>query len=110
MVSALAAVTARAQLVLTNYTAANPLKILESGDSITDDTVTNGAWRSYLDGLLVSNGYAFTNLGRWSSVPSTGFTQIHHEGMDAWLFGGRQLCATDPGRRFDERDARPDPD
>ena len=82
MLSVLAAVTARAELVLTNYTAANPLKILESGDSITDDTVTNGAWRSYLQGLLVTNGYSFTNLGRWASTPSAGFTQVHHEGMD----------------------------
>ncbi len=82
MVNALAALTARAELVLTNYTAANPLKMLESGDSITDDTVTNGAWRSYLQGLLVTNGYAFTNLGRWASTPSAGFTQVHHEGMD----------------------------
>ena len=82
IVSALTAVTARAELVLTNYTAANPLKMLESGDSITDDTVTNGAWRSYLQGLLVTNGYAFTNLGRWASTPSPGFTQVHHEGMD----------------------------
>ncbi|HEY1790884.1 MAG TPA: SGNH/GDSL hydrolase family protein [Verrucomicrobiae bacterium] len=82
MASALAIVTARAQLVLTNYTAVHPLKVLESGDSITDDTVTNGAWRSYLQGLLVTNGYAFTNLGRWASTPSQGFTQVHHEGMD----------------------------
>jgi lysophospholipase L1-like esterase len=82
MAGTLAAVTARAELTLTNYTAANPLKMLESGDSITDDSVTNGAWRSYLQPLLVANGYAFTNLGRWSSVPVPGFTQVHHEGMD----------------------------
>jgi lysophospholipase L1-like esterase len=82
MLSALAAVTAHAQLTLSNYTSAHPLKILESGDSITDDTVTNGAWRSYLQGLLVTNGYIFTNLGRWASTPSAGFTQVHHEGMD----------------------------
>lgn len=82
MVAVLAAVTARAQLVLTNYAAANPLKMLESGDSITDDSVVNGAWRVYLQQLLVTNGYAFTNLGRWASTPFTGFTQVHHEGMD----------------------------
>ncbi|HEV2328074.1 MAG TPA: GDSL-type esterase/lipase family protein [Verrucomicrobiae bacterium] len=82
MVSVLAAVTAPAELTLTNYTAANPLKMLESGDSITDDTVVNGAWRSYLEKLLVTNGYAFTNLGRWASTSYTGFTQVHHEGMD----------------------------
>jgi lysophospholipase L1-like esterase len=83
MVNILTVVTARAELVLTNYTAAHPLKVLESGDSITDDSVTNGAWRSYLQGLLVTNGYAFTNLGRWASIPTTGFTQVHHEGMDS---------------------------
>ncbi len=66
MVSVFVTVTARAELVLTNYTTANPLKVLESGDSITDDTVTNGAWRAYLETLLEANGYAFTNLGRWS--------------------------------------------
>ena len=82
MVSALAAVTARAELVLTNYTAAHPLKVLASGDSITDDSVVNGAWRAYLEPLLVTNGYVFTNLGRWASTPYTGFTQVHHEGMD----------------------------
>lgn len=82
MLGVLAAVTARAQLVLTNYTAAHPLKMLESGDSITDDTVTNGAWRAYLEKLLLTNGYAFTNLGRWASTPASGFAQVHHEGMD----------------------------
>ena len=82
MVNALAVVTVRAEIVLTNYTAANPLKVLDSGDSITDDSVVNGAWRSYLEKLLATNGYVFTNLGRWSSTPFTGFTQVHHEGMD----------------------------
>jgi lysophospholipase L1-like esterase len=82
MVSALAAITGRAELVLTNYTAANPLKVLPSGDSITDDTVYNGAWRYYLEKLLETNGYTFTNIGRWQSTPFIGFTQIDHEGMD----------------------------
>jgi hypothetical protein len=82
MAGVLAAVTAQAELVLTNYTAAQPLKILECGDSVTDDSVIDGAWRAYLEKLLVTNGYAFTNLGRWASIPYTGFTQIHHEGMD----------------------------
>lgn len=82
MASALAAVTARAELVLTNYTAANPLKILPSGDSITDDSVYNGAWRYYLAKMLLTNGYVFTNIGRWQSTPYIGFTQIDHEGMD----------------------------
>ncbi len=87
MVSALAALTARAELVLTNYSAAHPLKVLASGDSITDDTAENGAWRLYLSRLLTTNGYVFTNLGRWSSVPATGFTQVHHEGMDGAVIG-----------------------
>src|ERR1700722_19665101 len=82
MVSVFAALTARAELTLTNYTAAQPLKILPSGDSITDDSVYNGAWRQYLEPLLRTNGYAFTNLGRWTSSPYTGFMQVHHEGMD----------------------------
>lgn len=82
MVSALAAVTARAELTLTNYTTANPLKVLDSGDSITDDSVVNGAWRAYLEPLLVANGYTFTNLGRWASTPFPDFAQVHHEGMD----------------------------
>lgn len=82
MVCALAGVTARAELSLTNYTVAHPLKVLPIGDSITDDVVTNGAWRAYLQNLLASNGYAFTNLGRWSSIPMGAFTQIHHEGID----------------------------
>ncbi|MDB6057380.1 MAG: hypothetical protein JWO95_1224, partial [Verrucomicrobiales bacterium] len=80
---AFALFTARAELTLANYTAAHPLKVLCSGDSITDDSVTNGAWRAYLGKLLVTNGYAFTNLGRWSSSVASGFTQVRHEGMDS---------------------------
>ena len=87
MVSALAAVTARAELVMTNYNVAQPLKVLASGDSITDDTAENGAWRLYLSRLFMTNGYAFTNLGRWSSSPASGFTQVHHEGMDGAVIG-----------------------
>lgn len=82
MLWALACLSARAELTLTNYTAAHPLKVLAIGDSITDDSVTNGAWRAYLQKLLVTNGYAFTNLGRWASTPVGAFTQVHHEGMD----------------------------
>jgi lysophospholipase L1-like esterase len=97
MVSALAAVTARADLALTNYTAAHPLKVLAIGDSITDDSVTNGAWRSYLEKLLVTNGYVFTNLGRWSSVPASGFTQVHHEGMDGAVIAAPGLSGPTHG-------------
>jgi len=39
-------------LVLANFSAANPIKIMPLGDSITDDGVTNGAWRQYLQPLL----------------------------------------------------------
>ena len=39
--------TADAQIVLANYSAAHPLKVMAIGDSITDDCVANGAWRLY---------------------------------------------------------------
>jgi len=68
--------------VLTNYTASRPLKVMASGDSITDDSSINGAWRSYLQPLLQKNGYTFTNLGRWLSSPTASFTLTRHEGMD----------------------------
>jgi lysophospholipase L1-like esterase len=67
-------------LVLGNYSAANPIKIMALGDSITDDGVTNGAWRLWLQPLLETNGYPFTFVGRVASMPSAGFTQIYHEG------------------------------
>lgn len=97
MVIALAVVTARAEIVLTNYTAAHPLKVLASGDSITDDTVLNGAWRAFLEPLLVTNGYAFTNLGRWASNPLPGFTQVHHEGMDGAVIAAPGLSGPTHG-------------
>ena len=76
-----AATSLRADLLLTNYTASRPLKIMPVGDSITDDCALNGAWRIYLQPLLQSNGYSFTNVGRWTSTPATNFTQLHHEGI-----------------------------
>jgi len=97
MVSALAVVTAHAELALTNYTAAHPLKVLPSGDSITDDSVVNGAWRAYLEPLLVTNGYAFTNQGRWGSVPYAGFLRVHHEGMDGAVIGAPGLSGPTHG-------------
>ena len=90
-------VTARAELVLTNYTAAHPLKVLDIGDSITDDSVTNGAWRAYLEPLLVTNGYNFTNLGRWGSVPQPGFTRTNHEGMDGSVIAAPGLSGPTHG-------------
>jgi lysophospholipase L1-like esterase len=97
MACALIAVAARAELVLTNYTAAQPLKVLISGDSITDDSVTNGAWRSYLGRLLATNNYVFTNLGRWLSSPATGFTQVRHEGMDGAVIAAPGLSGPTHG-------------
>src|ERR1700733_15102090 len=97
VVCAFISITARAELMLTNYTAAHPLKVLASGDSITDDTVTNGAWRAYLEKLLVANGYVFTNLGRWASSPATGFTQVHHEGMDGAVIAAPGLSGPTHG-------------
>lgn len=77
----LASTSLRADLVLTNYTATNRLRIMPVGDSITDDCAINGAWRIYLQPVLLTNGYAFTNLGRWVSVAIGGFTNNHHEGI-----------------------------
>lgn len=77
----LAAGTAKGELLLTNYTANKPLKIMPIGDSITDDCAINGAWRLYLQPLLETNGYAFTNVGRWTSSATSTFTKIRHEGI-----------------------------
>jgi hypothetical protein len=82
LVCALASTALRADLALTNYTASRPLKVMASGDSITDDSSINGAWRSYLQPLLQTNGYTFTNLGRWISTTTPTFTLTRHEGMD----------------------------
>jgi lysophospholipase L1-like esterase len=97
IVGALATFTARAELVLTNYTAAHPLKVLPIGDSITDDSVTNGAWRAYLEPLLVTNGFNFTNLGRWISTTQSGFTRTHHEGMDGSVIAAPGLSGPTHG-------------
>ncbi len=78
LVSTLA--VARGELVLTNFSAANPLKVMAVGDSITDDCVYNGAWRLYLQSLLETNGYPFTFVGRQSSVAQGAFTKVLHEG------------------------------
>jgi lysophospholipase L1-like esterase len=75
-----ALMSARGELVLANFSAANPIKIMAVGDSITDDGVVNGAWRLYLQPLLDASGYPFTFVGRVSSVPSGSFTKTNHEG------------------------------
>ena len=75
-----AACTVRAELVLADFSPANPIKIMAAGDSITDDCVVNGAWRLYLQPLLEADGYPFAFVGRAASAPSGGFTQVQHEG------------------------------
>jgi lysophospholipase L1-like esterase len=88
---ALTGTALRADLVLTNYSASHRLKVMASGDSITDDSSINGAWRSYLQPLLQTNGYAFTNLGRWISTTTPTFTLTRHEGMDGAVIGNPGL-------------------
>ena len=72
--------SARGQLVLTNFGAARPMKIMPVGDSITDDCEVNGAWRQFLQPLLQSSGIPFTFVGRNASTATPTFTQVHHEG------------------------------
>jgi lysophospholipase L1-like esterase len=72
---------ARGELLLANYSQANPIKIMAVGDSITDDCVFNGAWRQYLPPLLETNGYPFVFVGRETSSPSGSFTNTRHEGF-----------------------------
>jgi len=75
-----ALMSARGELVLANFSAAQPIKVMAIGDSITDDCVYNGAWRQYLQPLLDANGYPFTFVGRVQSMPSGSFTKTQHEG------------------------------
>jgi lysophospholipase L1-like esterase len=75
-----AGATARSELVLSNFSAASPIKIMAIGDSITDDCSLNGAWRLYLQPLLDTNGYPFTFVGRNQSTASGSFTKTKHEG------------------------------
>ena len=49
---AAAGMSVRGEIVLANFSAGNPLKIMAVGDSITDDCVVNGAWRKPLQPLL----------------------------------------------------------
>ena len=72
--------SARGELVLTNYSADNPLRIMPVGDSITDDCVTNGAWRLFLQPMLDTNGIVFTNTGRLLGAGYPGFNKRWHEG------------------------------
>ena len=72
--------SARADLVLTNFSATHLLKIMPIGDSITDDCSVNGAWRQYLQPLLENNGYPFIFVGRQASSTAISFTKVKHEG------------------------------
>jgi hypothetical protein len=67
-------------LVLSDFSASKPIKIMPIGDSITDDCAYNGAWRAPLQLLLDAHGRAFTNVGRLQSGAAAGFTQRRHEG------------------------------
>jgi lysophospholipase L1-like esterase len=93
---ACAVTCARADLVLTNFSNTNLLKVMAVGDSITDDCSINGAWRAPLQPLLETNGFPFTFTGRQTSVPSTGFSKLRHEGYcgaviaPPGLFGAHQ--------------------
>ena len=80
--------TARGELILTNFSATNLIKVMAIGDSITDDCVTNGAWRLFLQPQLETNGYPFTFVGRQSSVVvSSVFTKTKHEGYCGAVIG-----------------------
>ena len=80
---AIAGLSVRGQIVLSNYSGANPVKIMPVGDSITDDCSVNGAWRQPLQALLETNAFPFTFVGRQSSTTNfsnPGFTKRNHEG------------------------------
>ena len=55
---------ARGQLVLRDFNAAHPVKIMYIGDSVTDDCVHVDAWRFYLELLLPTNSFPFASVGR----------------------------------------------
>ena len=70
-----------ADLVLSDFSPARPIKVMAIGDSITDDCSINGAWRRYLQPLLETNCYPFVFVGRYASTPSApSFTKVNHEG------------------------------
>ena len=85
---------ASAELTLTNFSTANPIKIMAIGDSITDDCVVNGAWRIYLQPMLETNGFQFTFVGRQTSIatPAT-FTKTKHEGYCGAVIGAPGVVA-----------------
>jgi hypothetical protein len=76
------ALAARAELNQANYSPANPILIMPMGDSITDDCVTEGAWREPMQPLMDSNEVPFLFVGRENSsyTPGQAFTKLRHEG------------------------------
>lgn len=84
---------ARGELRLADFNATNLMKIMCVGDSITDDCVTNGAWRAPLQPLLESNGIWFTNTGRLGSGGYAGFTKRRHEGYCGSVIGAPGVFA-----------------
>jgi lysophospholipase L1-like esterase len=87
LLCAMATGTVRAELVLANFGGTNLMKVMPVGDSITDDCVTNGAWRLFLQPLLDTNSVAFTNTGRNLSFPGPGFNKRRHEGYCGAVVG-----------------------
>ena len=79
------------------------MKVMAIGDSITDDCEANGAWRLYLQPLLINNGYTWFNFtGRQSSMAvQTNFTRTAHEGYcgaviaPPGVFSAHQYSVTD---------------
>ncbi|HWD21136.1 MAG TPA: GDSL-type esterase/lipase family protein [Verrucomicrobiae bacterium] len=73
----------RAEVALTNFSAAKPIQIMAVGDSITDDCEVSGAWRLYLEQLLESNSIPFTFVGRQKTPKNLfgpPFGKPNHEG------------------------------
>ena len=87
---AAAGMSVRGEIVLANFSAGNPLKIMPVGDSITDDCVANGGWRSRLQPLLETNGFPFTFVTPdVITEPPRDFTKRKHEGYCGAVVGRR---------------------
>ncbi len=70
----------RGQLVLSDFSASHPIKIMYVGDSVTDDCVHVDAWRFYLEQILRTNSFPFASVGRQLSPTNGGFVNRQHEG------------------------------
>lgn len=86
------------ELNLTNYSATNLIQVMPVGDSITDDCVTNGAWREPMQPLLDSNHVPYNCVGRENSSYTLGqaFTKIHHEGYCGAVIAPPGVSAPEP--------------